>query len=104
MWYEEIGKHIGEIHNLGGAVILSCTDQFGEADLSNQEALLATESAHPDYVTGADPFVFPCRYTFTPFTIVVDLPSGTILGKDSEEAVLSMPDILDLLDQVKEKR
>ena len=85
IWYEEVGKNIDEIHQNNGAVILSSTDNFGATDIPHAEAAQSTASAHPDYATGTDPYTFPCRYTFTPFTMVVDLKTGTILGKDSEK-------------------
>jgi hypothetical protein len=97
MWYEEVGKHIDDIHARGGAVVASSTDQFGAANLPNEEAAASLAGAHPDYVTGIDPYIFPCRYTFTPFTMVVNLRTGTILGKDTEAAMLSIDAVLEMV-------
>lgn len=94
IWYEEIGKHIDEFHDHNAAVVVSSTDQFGSADLTNAEAAESTAAANPDYATGTDPFVYPCKFSFTPFTLVVDLKTGTILGKDTQQGLLNVDDIL----------
>ena len=75
----------------------SYTEGLGRSNLTNTEAVSATEEASPDYVTGADPYQYPCRYTFTPFLLIVDLNTAEILYKQDDDSGFPIDDIMDLL-------
>jgi hypothetical protein len=98
LWVTELGKYIGDIHDRDAALVASYTSGLGSASLSNEDAETATEEAAPDYVTGSDMYVYPCRYTFTPFLIAVDLNTATILYRQSPTSGFPIEDILNLLE------
>ncbi len=89
-----------DIHARDAALVISYTDGFGAYDLAHSEALSVVEDADPDYVTGSKPYHYPCRYYFTPFLMVVDLDTATILYRQDDGD--GFPD--DLLDMLEAAR
>jgi hypothetical protein len=98
-WYREVGVRIDDIHDANSVVIAISTADFGRNDLSDQDALEETKMMQPDYATGSNPFVYPCRYDFTPYTMVVNLRTAEILDMDSLTYKLTMDRILALVDE-----
>ena len=95
-WYRAVGDVIDQLHDANAVLVAVSTAGLGLSDISNQEALEATETMHPDYAVGYDPFVFPCRYGFTPFTMAVDLETAEILGQDTSITKFQLNSILSL--------
>ena len=77
----------------------SYTEGLGRSSLTNQEAVVETADASPDYVTGADPYVYPCKYDFTPFLLIVDLDTAEIIYKQDEGRGFPIDEILGLLEE-----
>ncbi len=96
-WYSQVGARIDDIHKASSVLIAVSTDEFGRLDLSNRAALEETKTMQPDFATGSNPFAYPCRYEFTPYTMVVDLGSATILDMDSTVHKLSIDSVLQLV-------
>jgi hypothetical protein len=97
-WVPALGEYIDAIHDRDAALVASYTSGLGAASLPNEDAELATEEAAPDYVTGSDMYVYPCRYSFTPFLIVVDLNTATLLYRQGPASGFPIEEILDLLE------
>ncbi|MCP4678982.1 MAG: hypothetical protein GY854_26525 [Deltaproteobacteria bacterium] len=55
----------------------------------------------PDYVTGAAN-VPPCNIQFSPFTMVVDLETMTVMGRDTMTVFLSPEQIIEMMNQANE--
>ena len=98
-WYRTVGDAIDELHAANAVLIAVSTAGFGLTDITNQEALEETATMHPDYAVGYDPFVFPCRYGFTPFTIAVNLKTAAILGQDTSTIKFQLSSILSLVNE-----
>lgn len=94
-WYLNIGTITEKIHAAGGVVVTSCTSGFGLASLPHDVAATVTADANPDYSTGSSPLKYPCRYDFTPFTMVVDLSDATILALDSVSDRVTLTDVIE---------
>ena len=98
-WYRDVGAEIDDIHDAHAVVIAVSTDDFGRKDISDLDALEETTNLQPDYATGSNPFVYPCRYDFTPYTMVVNLKTAEILGMDSVSFKLSVDRLLYLIQE-----
>ena len=83
-WYRKVGARIDDIHEAHAVLIAISTDNFGAADLTDLDALEKTKTMQPDYATGSNPYTYPCRYEFTPYTMVVNLKTAEIMGKDGD--------------------
>ena len=98
-WYEAVGDRKAELAAANSAVIAISTAGLGVRDLSNADALDATEAMNPDYAVGSDPFVFPCRYGFTPYSLLVNLRTAEILGQDTSTGRMSLSAIVRLAEE-----
>lgn len=102
-WYSSIGTITKDIHAAGGVVVTSCTSGFGLASLPHDIAAIVTSDANPDYSTGASPLKYPCRYDFTPFTMVVDLSDATILALDSASDRVTLTEVIEGVERAKNR-
>ena len=103
MWYDDMGSITEKIHAAGGVVITSCTSNFGLGSLPNDIAAMVTSDANPDYSTGTSPLQYPCKYDFTPFTMVIDLSDATVLVLDSASDRVTLDDVVDGVEQARNK-
>jgi hypothetical protein len=97
-WYDAMGAITQALHAANAAIIVACTDDFGASTLPHDVALSYTETANPDYVTGLHPLQYPCKYEFTPFTMVIDLSDATILAMDSTSHKVQTNEIIELVE------
>jgi hypothetical protein len=90
-----------DFHSRNAAMIASYTGGLGQFDNDHADVLqfLNGRGLEPDFVTGADPYRYPCRYPFTPFVMIVDLNTAEILYKQDDESGFESDVYLDLMEQ-----